>query len=128
MPRDKFSLSREMNENPIIVGYLSDVEIAKDFYRAMCNMRWKKHTSLDEADQIVDILKGDDSLVWSCSWRTSGGIIADIRNTWYNTNEDYMDFYCAGWEGKISPLVRECFNNMDWYESPWPDDNDGELL
>jgi len=29
---------------------------------------------------------------WSCSWRMSGGIVADLRNK----GETYLDFYCSG--------------------------------
>lgn len=33
---------------------------------------------------------GDEE--WSCSWRMSGGIVADLRDK----GEDYMTFYCSG--------------------------------
>ena len=33
---------------------------------------------------------------WSCSWRMSGGIVADIRGR----GESYLDFYCSGIGGK----------------------------
>jgi hypothetical protein len=123
MRGSKFDLSREMMDDDTIVNHLKDISIATDFYRALCNMRWKKITALDKQEQIIDKLKGIDSLIWSCSWRSSGGIIADIRNKHYNTTEDYMDYYCAGQEGEISPLVERCFNDIGWVQCPWPDNN-----
>jgi hypothetical protein len=34
---------------------------------------------------------------WSCSWRCSGGLIADLRDC----DEDYMDWYCSGMSERI---------------------------
>ena len=67
-------------------------------------------------------LKGEEPGVWSCSWRYSGGIIADIRNTHYNTKEDYMNFYCSAEEGVVTDTVKECFERMGWEKYPWPED------
>jgi hypothetical protein len=47
----------------------------------MCNNEFQK---LD----IIHILRDDK---WSCSWRHSGGIIADMRQS-----GDYIDWYCSG--------------------------------
>jgi hypothetical protein len=113
-------LEAEMKKDAIVAAYLKDVEIAKDFYRALCNMRWKKKDWLTPHDMTVARLKGDEPGVWSCSWRYAGGIIADIRNLHYNTTEDYMDFYCSGSESDISDIVKECFNRMGWIPYPWP--------
>jgi hypothetical protein len=41
---------------------------AQNIYAAMCNMRWQR---LD----VMPILKDE---YWSCSWRSSGGIVADM--------------------------------------------------
>lgn len=103
-----------MAENKNVIDYLKDKDIAIEFYRALCNMRWYKVTSIDEDELIVNRLKGQYPNLWSCSWRTAGGIIADIRNANYNTKEDYMDFYCSGNEGEISDTVKQCFNRMGW--------------
>jgi hypothetical protein len=54
---------------------------AQNLYAAMCNMQFIK---LD----TMPILKNQR---WSCSWRHSGGIIADMRE-----EGDYIDWYCSG--------------------------------
>lgn len=111
-------LSAEMASDKIVITYLADIEAAKDFYRALSNMRWRK-SDIDEEDLILDRLKGVRNDVCSYSWRTAGWIIADIRNTHYNANEDYMDFYCSGNEGHVTDLVKECFERMGWFPFPW---------
>jgi len=119
MDLDLLSLSDEMAKDAIVIQYLKDLSIAKEFYASMCNMRWRKINYLPDDEKIIDRLKGDEGDVWSCSWRASGGIIADIRNANYNHNEDYMDYYCSGNEGDITSTVRECFERMGWEPYPW---------
>lgn len=48
---------------------------AQNLYAAMCNNLF---------------YYGDNE--WSCSWRSSGGIVADLRNN----GECYLDWYCSG--------------------------------
>lgn len=115
------SLSDEMEKDAIVIQYLNDRDIAKEFYAAMCNMRWRKIETAPPDEQIIDRLKGVDRHIWSCSWRSAGGIIADIRNANYNTTEDYMDYYCSGSEGNVTYIVEECFNRMGWEACPWKD-------
>lgn len=119
-------LEAEMKKDAIVIQYLKDVGVAKDFYQALCNMRWKKRGASSTEDRVLSKLKGEeDPAVWSCSWRYAGGIIAEIRNNCYYTAEDYMNFYCSGNEGLIKPLVKECFDRMGWEPHPWNDDGDG---
>jgi len=54
---------------------------AQNMYAALCNNQFVKQ-------DVISILKDD---YWSCSWRYSGGIIADIQCT-----GSYMDWYCTG--------------------------------
>lgn len=54
---------------------------AQNLYAALCNNEFQE-------DDVWQVLR-DKS--WSCSWRTAGGIIADIRGS-----GDYMDWYCSG--------------------------------
>jgi len=108
-------LDEEMSASPEVVKYLADRDIAIEFYGALCNMKWYvKPPLISEDEQIIKKLKGEEEVWWSCSWRSAGGIIADIRNLHYHTNECYMDFYCSGGEGKVTDLVRDCFDKMGW--------------
>ncbi len=103
-----------MSKDAVVIAYLEDREIAADFYRALCNVDWLAPKNLSEEEIIIERLKGNTNDIYSCSWRYAGGIIADIRNDHYNTTENYMDFYCAGDEGTVTDLVRECFARMGW--------------
>mgnify|MGYP001190323323 CR=1 FL=1 len=109
-------LAEEMAVDRIVIDYLNDRSIAVDFYSALCNVDWyAKKPLLPDDELIIRKLKGEEDESWSCSWRTAGGYIAEIRSKHYNTNENYMDFYCSGNEGVVSDLVEECFDRMGWY-------------
>lgn len=117
------NLSDEMAKDKLVIFYLKHKEMAIEFYQALSNMRWKKINAFGEDEYIIDRLKGVRNDVCSYSWRAAGGIVADIRNTNYNTKEDYMDFYCSGGEGNVSERVKECFARMGWEPYPWDDDD-----
>jgi hypothetical protein len=57
---------------------------SQNLYAAMCNNSFQR---LD----VWPILKDE---YWSCSWRSAGGIIADMRQ-----QGDYIDWYCSGMGG-----------------------------
>lgn len=113
------SLEKEMKEDVVVIAYLENKQIGVTFYRALCNMQWKKRNFLTTEEQTIAKLKGIQPDVWSCSWRYAGGIIADIRNKHYNANEDYLDFYCSGQEGFVHTIVKECFDRMGWEPVEW---------
>lgn len=52
---------------------------SQNLYACLCNNRF---------------FYGDEE--WTCSWRMSGGIIADIRDK----GETYLDWYCSGMASK----------------------------
>lgn len=57
---------------------------AQNLYAAMCNRDFQK---LD----VMPVLKDER---WSRSWRSAGGIIADMQQ-----KGDYIDWYCSGMGG-----------------------------
>jgi hypothetical protein len=54
---------------------------AQNLYASMCNNEFQRN-------DMMPILKGES---WSCSWRSAGGIVADMRE-----QGDYIDWYCSG--------------------------------
>jgi len=105
---------------------------AQNLYAAMCNMTWQSREFWQE-------LKGE---TWSCSWRSSGGIIADMRE-----QGDYIDWYCSGIgsqdtgyglsdhkpeldedgrtyvpEGIVTEEVELDLNRLGWRPVPYSDD------
>jgi hypothetical protein len=69
---------------------------AQNLYSAICNNDFQK---LD----VIPILKDQ---TWSASWRSAGGIIADMRQ-----EGDYIDWYCSGIRG--GPLG-DAESEADW--------------
>jgi hypothetical protein len=100
-------------------------EYAQNIYAALCNMRWQK---LD----TFPILKDE---YWSCSWRSAGGIVANMLQ-----KGDYIDWYCSGIGGGLSmddtrpegyvsestvtEEIRIDFQKLGWVPSEWPEDTD----
>ena len=65
----------------IIDKVKGDVVYAQHLYAAMCNRDFTKN-------DVIPILTEKR---WGCSWRSAGGIIADMRE-----QGDYIDWYCSG--------------------------------
>ena len=107
---------------------------AQNIYAALCNMRWQRL-------KTFPILKDE---YWSCSWRSAGGIVADMLQ-----EGDYINWYCSGmgglsaewdkdketfeqWqtrtnyvsEGFVTDEIREDFAALGWTPSEWPEDKD----
>jgi len=58
---------------------------AQNLYAAICNNDFIKL-------EVVPILRQDpDKDYWSASWRSAGGIVADMQQ-----KGDYIDWYCSG--------------------------------
>jgi hypothetical protein len=103
----------------------ASTDYAQNIYAALCNMRWQP------AD-VVPILKDE---YWSCSWRSAGGIVANLCG-----KGDYMDWYCSGIgggimyddglqpgyvpEGVVTDEILADFKELGWAPSPWPKDKD----
>ena len=91
------------------VEKFSDDRYAQSFYAALCN------NDLTDKD-------GND---FGMSWRSSGGFVADIRNTMFGTSEDYLDFYCSGMghdgaarEGDVTEEVRRDMESIGYAFKP----------
>ena len=66
---------------------------AQNLYAAICN------NNFIQCDDTWNILTEN---YWHASWRSAGGIIADMRET-----GDYMDWYCSGMGSNIPGQVSE---------------------
>jgi hypothetical protein len=65
---------------------------AQNLYAAICNNDFTKR-------EMWPILKEEK---WSASWRSAGGIIADMRQ-----EGDYIDWYCSGIGGQNAEYTSE---------------------
>ena len=88
---------------------------AQNIYAALCNQDWQR---ID----VMPILKNE---TWGCTWRSAGGIVADILG-----EGDYIDWYCSGsmgnpdnhghtpsgyvGEGHVTDEIREDFRQLGW--------------
>jgi len=90
---------------------------AQNLYAALCNNDFAK------PDNLFKILKED---FWSCSWRSAGGIIANMRQ-----EGDYIDWYSSGItdaytdgpgpiaqgyvsEGTVTDEIRQDLEKLGW--------------
>ena len=97
---------------------------AQNLYAAMCNMQFIK---LD----VLPILKNQR---WSASWRSAGGIVADMLE-----RGDYIDWYCSGMgeglgngdadgtrgyvpEGAVTEEIANDLKTLGWVAVEWDDE------
>lgn len=122
MERD---LYEDIQADAEVMAKLQDPRYAQNVYAALCNMRW-------QPAEVWPVLSEE---YWSCSWRSAGGLVADLRGG----GEDYMDWYCSGigsglgngdedgskgyvGEGEVTDEIRKDFARLGWTPSPWPKD------
>jgi len=76
------NLEHDLRSNTWICDKAKASEVyAQNLYAALCNQTWQQQ-------EMWQVLKNQ---TWSCSWRSAGGIIADMRE-----QGDYIDWYCSG--------------------------------
>jgi hypothetical protein len=84
----KPDLEKDLFDNQNIVNKCKYSKVySQNLYAALCNNRF---------------FYGENE--WTCSWRMSGGIVADLRDC----GEDYLDYYCSGMinlDGSVSESV-----------------------
>lgn len=100
--KDQPNMEADMEDSSSFRKRLKDDDVARALYSAMCNQEWRKEGT---------------KVRWGCSWRTSGGIVSDLRNQ----GEDYLDFYCSGMgthegvrEGTVTPEIAEALMELGW--------------
>ena len=94
---------------------------AQNLYAAMCN-------NVFQRNEVWPRLKDE---YWSCSWRSAGGIIAELRG-----QGDYIDWYCSGImgvgeadsfqgyvsESTVTDEIRQDLFAIGWTVEPYPED------
>lgn len=84
-PEVKDDLEYDLRSTPWILSKVrANRTYAQNLYAAMCNRDFQRQA-------VMPILKNQ---LWSCSWRSAGGIVADMRG-----QGDYIDWYCSGIRG-----------------------------
>lgn len=118
-------LDKDMKNSKMILEKVKRDLYAQHLYAAMCNMQWQK-------TDVFPILSNER---WSCTWRSSGGIVAELRK-----EGNYMDWYCSGMgglsdyhdteeyngyvsEGKVTDEIRSDLGSLGWHPVPWEDDD-----
>lgn len=79
---EEFDLATDMASALWFITKLADKRYAQNLYAALCNNDFQKQ----DAWQVLK------NSTWACSWRSAGGIVADLRGS----GEDYLDYYCSG--------------------------------
>ena len=94
---------------------------AQNLYAAMCN-------NVFQRNEVWPRLRDE---YWSCSWRSAGGIVADLRG-----QGDYIDWYCSGImgvgeadsfqgyvsESTVTDEIRQDLFAIGWTVQPHPKD------
>lgn len=128
----KYDLVEEIRNCPEMMAKIraDDRRYAQNLYAAWCNMQWCKR-------EMWPVLAED---YWTASWRSAGGIVADLRNK----GENYMDYYCSGMRGGLSfdgkedaeyfertgyvsesdvtDEIATDLNSLGWFPVPYDDD------
>jgi hypothetical protein len=105
----KFDLEQDLLASAYIKDKCKNSDTySQNLYAALCNNRFFK-----------------EEYEWTCSWRMSGGIVADIRDV----GENYMNWYCSGIacdhiteyvpESIVTEEIREDLLKLGWTIKPY---------
>lgn len=92
---------RDLRANSNLMAAVQTDDFARALYAALSNVQW-----LGAPDETAP--RGIQR--FSCSWRSAGGFVADLRGD----GEDYLDFYLSGNEGTVRADVREVLSKCGW--------------
>jgi hypothetical protein len=112
------------NTDWLVEKVKSRLDYAQHLYAAMCNMQWQHRDMWPQLKEEY----------WTCTWRYSGGIIADIKE-----EGDYIDWYCSGMgeglgngdpdgakgyvpEGTVTEEIEQDLYSLGWIHSEYTDD------
>ena len=84
----EYNLEYDLRSTDWIVEKCKKDSYAQNLYAAICNNQFAKFTQSGDRIETYRNLREE---YWSASWRSAGGIIADIRG-----QGDYIDWYCSG--------------------------------
>jgi hypothetical protein len=121
MQSQPINFEQDVKRYPDFIKLLEDGNFCAELWTAFANVEWYKKFDplLSDADQIIDVLTDDDeNRRWGASFRGMGGVIANIRNDYYNANEDYMSWYCSNDTkpcGYVSETIATALNAIGWY-------------
>ena len=124
--RTEHDLEQDLHRSPEILKKVKKDCYAQNLYAAMCNMRWQ-YLGSDWALTAGDLSTLALGEPWSCSWRYSGGIVAELQG-----QGDYMSWYCSGilddedlavlgfvTEGMVTEEIRADLATLGWHPVPW---------
>jgi hypothetical protein len=116
------NLEDDIRADAEIMQKMQDEVYAQNVYAALCNIRW-------QPTEVWTVLQDE---WWTCSWRSAGGIVADLRG-----QGDYMSWYCSGMgngeydgqyptdyvpEGTVTEEIAADFARIGWQYSEWLND------
>lgn len=123
--KSSHDLEQDLHRSSLILEKVRKDSYAQNLYAAMCNMRWQ-YLGSDWALEAGDLAALALAEPWSCSWRYSGGIVANLRH-----EGDYMSWYCSGIgaedtsgfvsEGTVTEEIRADLALLGWHPVPWDD-------
>jgi hypothetical protein len=97
----------------ILAEAANDSTFLNELYAALCNTVWIRRDNRTK-EEFVEVLQGENKFF--VSWRVAGCICADIYNRVYVAGEvkSYIDYYCGGNEGEVSPRVEQVMYELGW--------------
>ena len=117
-----YNLEKDIQQCDWMLKKVQDRETyAQNLYAAMCN-------NVFQRNEVWPRLRDE---YWSCSWRSAGGIVADLLG-----QGDYMDWYCSGIfgageadsfqgyvsESTVTDEIRQDLFAIGWTVEPYPED------